>query len=232
MKSIVLTHKGKRKTNQDVVLVKTINPETCLFLIADGMGGYDHGEIAAQIATESILTFLSNIEDIDSANIQKAINKANLAIRQFQEQNHSKLGTTIGGIILSKGVAKCFWVGDIKIFHYSENKLAFESKSHNLINELSNNASSNETFKTSKYSHIVTRSVQGDTKKSIISYEELIVKEKDQLLISSDGVHNLIDSATIQYLLNNFDNPNLVSSEINKRIENEAKDNASYIYVY
>lgn len=231
MKSTVLTHKGKRKINQDVVLVKNINPNTYLYLIADGMGGYDNGEIAAQVSIESILTFLSNIDVINEDSIQKAINKANLAIRQFQEQNHSKLGTTIGGVVLSKGIAKCFWVGDVKIFHYSDSKLIFESESHNLINELSDNELSNESFKSSKYSHIVTRSIQGDVKKSVISYQELTIKEKDELIICSDGVHNIIDGQTMQYLMNNQKKTISFIDEVNNRLKNEATDNASLIYV-
>jgi len=231
MKSITLTHKGKRKINQDVVLVKNINPETYLYVVADGMGGYDNGEIAAQITTESLLTFLSNTEVIDKESIQKAINKANLAIRQFQEQNHSKLGATLGAIILSKGIAKCFWVGDIKILHYSGKKLVFESKSHNLINELSGNEFSNKTLKPSKYSHIVTRSIQGDVKKSVISYQELDTKENDELIICSDGVHSLIDSQTMLFLMNNSKNSAFFIDELNCRLGNEANDNASLIYV-
>tara|TARA_R110000868_G_scaffold159110_1_gene387607 strand:- start:11450 stop:12169 length:720 start_codon:yes stop_codon:yes gene_type:complete len=231
MKSAILTHKGKRKINQDVVLVKNINPDTYLYVVADGMGGYDNGEVAAQIATESILTFLSNIDEINKETIQKAINKANLAIRQYQEQNHSRMGTTLGAIVLSKGVAKCFWVGDIKILHYSDNKLLFESKSHNLVNELSDNESTIDTFKSSKYSHIVTRSIQGDVKKSVISYQELIVKEKDELIICSDGVHDIIDSQTILFLMNNQKVSSNFIDELNKRLDLEANDNASLIYV-
>ena len=219
MKSAILTHKGKRKINQDVVLVKNINPDTYLYVVADGMGGYDNGEVAAQIATESILTFLSNIDEINKESIQKAINKANLAIRQYQEQNHSRMGTTLGAIVLSKGVAKCFWVGDIKILHYSDNKLLFESKSHNLVNELSDNESTIDTFKSSKYSHIVTRSIQ------------LIVKEKDELIICSDGVHDIIDSQTILFLMNNQKVSSNFIDELNKRLDLEANDNASLIYV-
>ncbi|OUR98391.1 hypothetical protein A9Q86_15205 [Flavobacteriales bacterium 33_180_T64] len=231
MKSITLTHKGKRKINQDVVLVKNINPDTYLYVVADGMGGYDNGEIAAQITTESLLTFLSNTDVIDKESIQKAINKANLAIRQFQEQNHSKLGATLGAIILSKGLAKCFWVGDIKILHYSDKKLAFESKSHNLINELIGNELSNETLKSSKYSHIVTRSIQGDVKKSVVSYQELNIKEKDELIICSDGVHSIIDSQNILFLMNNTETSAFFIDELNCRLVNEANDNASLIYV-
>ncbi len=231
MKSITLTHKGKRKINQDVVLTKNIDPDTYLCLVADGMGGYDNGEIAAQIATESILTFLSNIDEINKESIQKAVNKANLAIRQFQEQNHSKMGTTLGAVILSKGIAKCFWVGDIKILHYSDSKLTFESKSHNLINELSDNELSNESFKSSKYSHIVTRSIQGDVKKSVISYQELTIKEKDELIICSDGVHNIIDSHTIEFILKNNKHLFEAMTTIDDRLALEAIDNASLILI-
>ena len=231
MKSITLTHKGKRKINQDVVLIKNINPDTYLYLVADGMGGYENGEIAAQIATESILTFLSNIDEINKETIQKAINKANLAIRQIQEQNHSKMGTTLGAVILSKGIAKCFWVGDIKILHYSDGKLTFESKSHNLINELTDSELSNESFKSSKYSHIVTRSIQGDIKKSIISYQELTIKENDQLIICSDGVHGIIDSQTMLFLMNNKKTNNSFIDQLNERLNNECDDNASLIFI-
>ena len=231
MKSITLTHKGKRKINQDVVLIKNINPDTYLYLVADGMGGYENGEIAAQIATESILTFLSNIDEINKETIQKAINKANLAIRQIQEQNHSKMGTTLGAVILSKGIAKCFWVGDIKILHYSDGKLTFESRSHNLINELTDSELSNESFKSSKYSHIVTRSIQGDIKKSIISYQELTIKENDQLIICSDGVHGIIDSQTMLFLMNNKKTNNSFIDQLNERLNNECDDNASLIFI-
>ncbi len=231
MKSTTLTHKGKRKVNQDVILTRNINPDTYLYLVADGMGGYDNGEVAAQIATESILTFLSNVDEITKETIQKAINKANLAIRQYQEQHHSQMGTTLGAIVLSKGVAKCFWVGDIKILHYSDSKLLFESKSHNLINELSNNEPLNENFKSSRYSHIVTRSIQGDVKKSMISYQEFITKEKDELIICSDGVHSVIDSQTLLFLMNDNKAPNSFIDTLNHRLKNEAIDNASLISI-
>ena len=229
MKSTTLTHIGKREVNQDVTLIKNIGPDTYLYIVADGMGGYDNGEVAAKTATESILTFLSNIDKVNKETIQKAINKANLAIRQLQEKSNSKMGTTLGAVIISKNIAKCFWVGDVKILHYSEGKLAFESKSHNLLNEISENDALKETFNSSKYSHIVTRSIQGDVKKSVISYQELTINEKDQLIICSDGVHNIIDSQTMLFYLNNINIS--FRDKLNERLKNESEDNASLIYL-
>ena len=231
MKSITITHKGKRKTNQDLILIKKIDPETNLYMIADGMGGYDDGELAAQISLDNIETFLSNVAIIDKNTIQKAVNKANLAIRQFQEQNNSKLGATLGGVIISKNIAKCFWIGDVKIIHFSKNKLLYESKSHNLLNEFSDNKLSNNISKLNNYSHIVTRSIQGDIKKSVISYQELIINKKEKMIICSDGVHSLIDSQTMLFLMNSKKDNKTFVEQINDRLINYGDDNSSLIYI-
>lgn len=231
MKSILLSHIGKRKINQDVILAKKLNPDTYVYLIADGMGGYDNGEIAASISIESIFSFLSDVDIIAEENIQKAINKANLAIRQFQEQHQSKLGATIGGVIISENVAKCFWVGDVKIMQFRKNKIIYESKSHNLINDVIESGSLSDGKNFSKYAHVLTRSIHGNIEKSKLSYKELDLLVEDILIVCSDGVHNLIDSDSLEYMVSeksDFDN---TIEKINQRLIVEASDNASLIAI-
>tara|TARA_R110002012_G_scaffold321944_1_gene552639 strand:- start:95148 stop:95852 length:705 start_codon:yes stop_codon:yes gene_type:complete len=227
MKSKGITYIGKRKINQDRILTEKINMDSYLYLVADGMGGYDNGDIAATMIIDSLVTFLSNRTQFNIEVIHKAINKANLALRQYQEKHQSKLGSTLGGILVTGKTAITFWVGDVKILHYSKGKLCFESKSHNLSSELSET----DNLTSSKYNHIVTRSIQGDVKKSVPSYQELILNNGDQLFICSDGVHNIIDSNTLQYLLNKEDSTDALIATIDQRIEKEAIDNASLILI-
>jgi len=59
MKITSFTEKGRRKTNQDFVMIEKIGQNTDLILIADGMGGYDGGDIASKMVCESICTYLS-----------------------------------------------------------------------------------------------------------------------------------------------------------------------------
>lgn len=231
MKSIIISHIGKRKTNQDLTLAKKINADSYLYLLADGMGGYDNGDIAAEIVIESTANYLSNSRQLNESVIKKAINKVNLALRKYQEQHHSKLGSTLGGIIITGNLAKVFWVGDVKILHYSQGKLCFESKAHNITNELSSLSSLNKKSSLSKYDHIVTRSVQGDMKKSIPSYHELLLNKEDQLFICSDGVHNIIDAHSLQYLLSNEGSIDSAIKVIDQRLQKEANDNASLILI-
>ena len=65
MKLIKFSKIGKREVNQDYVLIQNINPETSLFLVVDGMGGYTDGDIAAQLVAENILTYLSTAKEVD-----------------------------------------------------------------------------------------------------------------------------------------------------------------------
>ena len=81
---------------------KKINIDSYIYLVADGMGGYDNGDIAAEMVIDSLTTFLFNSDQFNVNVIHKAINKANLALRQYQEQHQSKLGSTLGGILISE----------------------------------------------------------------------------------------------------------------------------------
>ena len=78
------SHIGSRNSNQDFVEIQSYN-DIDFFIVADGIGGYENGDLAAQMAVESIIVYLTNVDEINQDHIQKAINKANLAIRQKQQ---------------------------------------------------------------------------------------------------------------------------------------------------
>lgn len=232
MKSTIFSHIGKRKINEDFVLVQNINPETYIYIIADGMGGYKHGEIAAKIVAKNILTFLSTIEIINEVQIQKAINKANLAIRQLGQNNNTKVGATVGGIILQGNQAICFWVGDVKIFYYKNNILVKESNSHTLMNEIISNGSIKDVKQVSKYKHVVTRSVQGELDKSQMDYFIINdVSNDDLIMICSDGVTDIFNGLKIQSYLAEGISVKDLASKIEKILGDQAFDNYSGIFI-
>jgi serine/threonine protein phosphatase PrpC len=232
MTTFTVTHKGKRKENQDVVLINAVNATHTLYLIADGMGGYERGAQAAKIVAESISVHLSTLKDIDSKDIQKAVNKANLAIRQAKQDTHEKMGATIGGVILSGDKALCFWVGDVKIFHFRDKTLCFETSPHTLMNEIKSNGSITDVEQLSKYKHVVTRSVQGDIALSEIDYVELEdLTDKDVLVICSDGVHDILNGRDMAQILGVTENFEAALNIIEKRLLEDAQDNFSLIAI-
>jgi protein phosphatase len=232
MRSITFTHKGKRDTNQDLVLIESITPKINLMLIADGMGGYEKGELAAHLVVDNVLTYLTTVNKIGLPEIQKAINKANLAIRQEKEKSNLKIGATIGGIIRKSNQAICFWVGDVKIFHFINNKLFKESTSHTLMNEVISNGSIKDPKQINKYKHVVTRSVQGEIALSQIeSFNIENVGNEDLLIICSDGVYDIMDGLYIEHVLKSNNSIEESMVEIENQLLKYGTDNFSLICI-
>ena len=232
MKTITVTNKGKRSINEDFVLSQSLNSDQYLNIIADGMGGYEKGEEASRIITEKISSHLSTLSKINDEDIQFAINNANIAINQFKELSEIKLGATIGGIILQSDCAKCFWVGDVKIYHFHNKKLNFESDSHSLVTELINNGNIVDADKIAKYKHIVTRSIHGELGKSEAAFIDIKQNGKEDIfIICSDGVHDVVNGLQMEYLLNEKGEIEGVVNEIEHLCKVNSKDNYSFIII-
>lgn len=232
MKSIIYTHPGKREVNQDFVLAQNLKSDVFLFLVADGMGGYENGEIASRLVAENVLTHLSTANNVEISDVQKAINKANLVIRQFREKSGQKLGATVGGVVLTSSQALCFWVGDVKIFHFKNSKLQHESNSHTLMNELLENSSIVDTKQLSKYKHVVTRSVQGEVDRSKVEYYLISnLSDQDSLILCSDGVTDVIGGVQMEQIFNSTRTHSEAMKFIENRLIKEAIDNFSMIFI-
>ncbi len=232
MKAIAVSHKGKRDINQDLILEYTSIDGSYLFAVIDGMGGYESGEIAAKMIGENIETYLSTVETIDAFHIQKAINKSNLAIRQQKTVLSDSMGATLGGVIIKGTNATYFWVGDVKILHFRNKELLFESMPHSLVSHLVENGSITEISRLKKYKHVVTRSISGNLK---TSSAEIVIGDyiqcEDILLVCSDGVHDQLNSLQIENIIRKCTTKIQLSIKLESILKVRANDNYSVIIV-
>lgn len=222
-----LTGIGKRESNQDFICIDRLESGASFFLIADGMGGYEKGDDAARIVSENIFTFLNYVESVNEQNIQKAVQKANLALKQFNIKNNIKSGATIGGIIIEKNISHIFWVGDVMVYQINKDKVLFQTKSHTLVNSLLESNSIKEDKSLEKYKHIVTRSVSGKPSESNIGYHSTVFSQDNLFIICSDGVHNTISIE--QFLL--FLNQKNGIQELESKFLKNTQDNYSIITI-
>jgi len=222
-----LTGTGKRESNQDLIYVDKLESGASFFLIADGMGGYEKGDEAARIVTENIFTFLNFVGSINEQNIQQAVQKANLAIKQFNNKNNIKSGATIGGIIVEENAVHIFWVGDVMVYQINKDKVLFQTQCHTLVNSLLESESIKEEKSLEKYKHIVTRSISGKPSESSIGYQSIQFLEGDSFIICSDGVHNTVSVEQILMYINQENGLQQLESQFLK----DAQDNYSVITV-
>lgn len=185
--------KGQRKSNDDYYMNVQFDENSSLHIVADGMGGYVHGDIAARTATEAIVEYFSsrcqeqNTEQV----IQESLRIANEQILQKQETLQAKLGTTIAGVFIQEDIAYAFWLGDVQIYQFRNGKLFFLSESHSLVNEMrKNEVLLNKDIE--RYSNIVTQSLSGNELKSI-SITQLELYHNDIVCICSDGLYREYD---------------------------------------
>lgn len=184
------TVKGKRSVNEDYILSKQINSQSSIHLITDGMGGYDNGKIAAEAVANSIYEYI--VQNINKSNynklIKNAVENANDNIATLVKKYNNKMGCTLGGIFIVNLTLYLFWVGDIKIIKYHNDKIDFESKDHSLINKLKENNSIPEDINLGKIRHIVTRSIQGKKDNFEADIYSKTFQSKDRIVICSDGI--------------------------------------------
>jgi serine/threonine protein phosphatase PrpC len=228
------SEKGNRPENEDFVLSATLNETTSIHIVADGMGGYEHGALAAKTVANTIVDSVKknlcigdNIESI----IQNATNLSNTAIQKLRTEYNSKMGSTIAGILIADNQAYCFWVGDVRIYHFRDNKIKFQSKDHSLINELANNGQILSPTEIQKYRHFVTNSIQGNFEAipEITVIKE--IEDNDTFIICTDGVHGLIDSDELKCLLLSTAVNNAFISTIKEKCNKEGTDNSSMILI-
>ncbi|MDR1501761.1 MAG: protein phosphatase 2C domain-containing protein, partial [Prevotella sp.] len=133
MNTISYTNKGSRSINEDYLLSEQFDHDISFHIVADGMGGYSHGEKAAMIVAQTILNHICQI-DFSTVTEEFIINACKRANQKLQEEGaklSSKIGSTFAAILIVKDKVFAFWMGDSRIYQYNENnQLLFQSEDH------------------------------------------------------------------------------------------------------
>ncbi len=230
-----ITHKGNRQTNEDYVLVESWEPGITLAFIADGMGGHEDGDLAARIISYSILNFLTasfSLNDNIYEQVLFALNNANQAISKIKAVGMKKMGATIAGIIYAENSAICFWLGDVRIIHFRENHIRFQSRDHSLVNELKDKKDNIDFGNTNLINHIVTRAILGNNE--ILEPGIQIVEglsDADRIIICSDGVHNVIGPKKMELFIQGNSDLNALTEMVRNLCESQADDNYSLVQI-
>ena len=187
MRLITYSNIGAREKNEDRFAHLELPNGDQLFIVADGMGGYDAGEEAAECAVEAIGASLLETPD----NIPLAVECANRAIAEKRiNMGVSEMGCTLAAVILHKGTATVFWAGDSRVYIIRNDRVVFETEDHSLINEM-RRIKRLTPAQIRKYEHIVRKSLMGNSTDDVEVVEQPVLPG-DEILICSDGFHKEI----------------------------------------
>lgn len=189
-----------REHNEDSYLVKTP-----LFVVADGMGGHEAGEVASNIAVTTMEAHAPKSTSPEA--LANAVIKANEAVLRGAKDGTGKpgMGTTLTAAFVFEGEANIAQVGDSRAYLLHDGKLQRITRDHSLVADLIEQGRLTEAeARFHPQRSVITRALGSDPNMQPDLYT-LHVEEGDRLLLCSDGLCSMIADDDIEELL--LDNP-------------------------
>jgi len=221
-----------REVNEDSVLSL---PENRLWAVADGMGGYEAGNVASNMivkALDSMTIKSSSLHEIIDS-VEDSLIDANRRILEYADTRlHGRtLGSTVVSLIIKGHAGICLWAGDSRLYRYRDNQLVQLSRDHSHVAELvSAGIISDEEAENHPNSNIITRAI-GTNTDICIDIDVFSVRPGDKFLLCSDGLYNMLSKDEIAGTIAAFAVNEAVARLIQKTLDNGAKDNVSVILV-
>ncbi|WP_053956946.1 Stp1/IreP family PP2C-type Ser/Thr phosphatase [Inediibacterium massiliense] len=199
------SHKGRvREMNEDAYCISS--GDLNLFIVADGMGGHNAGEVASNEAIHSIKDFMEKNKGVVSKNDQEichalkdATTHANLDILKKAQQNeeYEGMGTTLTVVLIASKIYVAH-VGDSRAYLIRKNSISQITQDHSLVAELVRNGSITENeAKIHPQRNMITRALGTDEDINIDLYT-LDVEKEDIIVLCTDGLTNLIEIEEIK----------------------------------
>ncbi len=230
--SSAATHCGAvRKINEDAYLNRSHDG---LWVVADGMGGHEAGEVASQM----IATCLRGIEvNRPLTDVVDAVEDSLLKVHQ-DIQNYSRshcdgrtMGSTVVAFVVQNNIGICLWAGDSRLYRYRDAELSAISEDHSQVNEmLVRGMITPEEALHHPASNVITRAV-GASDDLYIDVSLVELKSGDIYLLCSDGLYGALSHQQIQFHLAHDDVSQATTGLIDDSLRAGARDNVTVVAI-
>ena len=219
----------KRSLNEDSAAYVE-NEYFKLYVVADGMGGHNAGEVASKMATTEILNYVQNNFKSESNEdlLIEAIGKANECIYEYSKTNKNLngMGTTVTACLITKDYEQVANVGDSCCFgiNISNKEMKKITKDHSLVQELVDSGSISES---EAVNH--TRALGTEHR---VSVDIFPIKNRiyDMYLLCSDGLTNeLTRDEILEIILQENEYNSVANKLVEKAKLNGGRDNITVL---
>jgi protein phosphatase len=237
----------KRQINEDNFF---ISKEDALFVLADGMGGHQAGDMASRLAVDCIGEFISaTTQDKEVTwpydrddNLPYEANRLIVAIKlankkifnTARDKNLDGMGTTIAGLICKNEKIYLCHVGDSRIYRVRSKKIKQLTIDHSLLNDsIKLKSLSKDEIEHFPFKNVITRAL-GIEESVEVEMSAQKARPGDYYLLCTDGLSNLVSDDEIKSIIvKNSDNL-IHSCRTLIKMANEAggNDNITCILVY
>jgi len=242
-----VTDRGRvRPTNEDALVCE---PALGLFVVADGMGGHQAGEVASALAVDTIKSFLARSQEtqdftwpygIDPAlsfqanRLMTAIKLANRRVVKAGESrdDYAGLGTTVVAALVADGRISYAGVGDSRIYSYATGRLEQMTQDDSWsATVLSRSGMDPGAIASSPMRNVLTKAL-GARDQLDVDVHERPLRENETLLLCSDGLHGVLDEESIAKALSASGTPgDIAQTLVQLALDHKSTDNVTALVV-
>jgi len=203
-----------REGNEDSYLT-----EGPLFAVADGMGGHRGGEVASQLAVET----LEKLFKEGAGDLPDQVQEANRVVfeRSVLDRKVAGMGTTLTAALVEGDRVRLAHVGDSRAYLLRDGTLRLLTEDHTLVHRMvSEGEISKEEAETHPQRSVLTRALGVDTVVDVDD-DSLQVRPGDRLLLCTDGLTSMVSEDEIEEVLRTVPDPQEAAQRL-VRMANEA----------
>ncbi|MCI9889555.1 serine/threonine-protein phosphatase [Micrococcales bacterium 31B] len=226
-------------SHTDVGLVRQVNEDSLLaefpiYLVADGMGGHQAGEVASAIVVEEFARLVGR-DNLAVEDLHEALEEAGDRIGMIsQDSDERAAGTTVTMVVATRLHGRGYWIvmnlGDSRVYRFADESLEQVSIDHSVVQELIERGELSVTgARTHPYRHMVTRAL-GAGPAQMPDYWTIPAEKGDRLLVCSDGLTGEVEDSIIEEVLAEIEDPQLAAETlVELALKNGGRDNISVV---
>ncbi len=223
------THPGlKRNHNEDCY---EANPDLGLWLVADGVGGHAHGEVASGIVRDTVRNGLKA-----GQSLTEAIGKSHAAVlAEIRSRDEaSNMGSTVVALKLDGNDYEIAWVGDSRAYAFDGNKLRQLTRDHNPVSEMQlRGILTPEQAAIHPERHVLSQSL--GVSDEVTAEPDSVsgsLKPGEQIILCSDGLSDELTDHGIAEIMGRETSPQTqVDALINGALNAGGSDNVTVVIV-
>ena len=231
----------RRSNNEDSYFAKKYSDEVSLYIVADGLGGYEGGEIASRLLTIKMSRYFEEHlnddlkdESIVSDILLTALDKINGEIYKMEKSSpkYNGMGTTIDLVAVIYNKVYYLSVGDSRLYYISNDRNSIKqiTEDDTYVNTLlKTNAIEQKDVENHPQKHVLTKAI--GVFKDIKTELHALNETSGYLLLCTDGLTNMLDNEGILQVLQMKKFENTADEYIKKANENGGVDNTTVVVI-
>lgn len=198
-----------RKHNEDSIYISEgPNNKLRYFIVADGMGGHNAGEVASQSAIRFFNEYLESKSHIDENSeildlLVEALNNSNLRVYEMAENNsaYNGMGTTFTVAAIVDDKMYCAHIGDSRVYIFDQRGIRQITKDHSFVMEMVRMGKITlEEARVHPKRNIITKAVGIEKNMPADTYIQTL-DEDSIVLICSDGLSSMVSDKDMEKIL-------------------------------